>query len=213
MIKMMEQKINYQNKLKDLVKNFKGKKKLLLHSCCGPCSTEVISFLKDYFDITVFYYNPNIEPEEEYIHRKNEQIRFINELKIKEPNIKLDYLDCVYDNLEFKKIAKGLECEVEGGARCNKCFYLRIKKTALCALQNNYEFFGTTLTVSPHKNSQIINRIGEEIEKQVGIPFIYGDFKKNDGYKRSIEYSKLYNLYRQDYCGCLYGKEFSNENR
>lgn len=209
---MMEQKINYQNKLKDLVKTFKDKKRLLLHSCCGPCSTEVINFLKDYFEITVFYYNPNIEPEEEYIHRKSEQIRFINELKLKEPNIKLDYLDSSYENLEFKEIAKGLEKEREGGARCSKCFYLRIKKTALCAREHNYEFFGTTLTVSPHKNSQIINKIGETVAKEVGVPFIYGDFKKNEGYKRSIEYSKLYNLYRQDYCGCLYGKEFNNEH-
>jgi len=213
MIKMMEQKINYQNKLLDLVKTFKNKKRLLLHSCCGPCSTQVINFLKDYFQITVYYCNPNIEPIEEYMHRKHEQIRFIEELKKREPNIKLEYLDCDYKNGEFKEIAKGLETVREGGVRCNKCFYLRLKKTALCALDNNFEFIGTTLTVSPHKNSAIINKIGEEIAKEVGIPFIYGDFKKNDGYKKSIEYSKIYNLYRQDYCGCLYGKENNNANR
>ncbi len=209
---MTEIKINYQNKLLDLVKTFKEKPTLLLHSCCGPCSTQVINFLKDYFAITIYYYNPNIEPEEEYLHRKNEQIRFIKELKKQEPDIKLNFLDCDYANTDFKECAKGLEKEREGGARCQKCFYLRLFKTAATAKENNFAFFGTTLTVSPHKNSQVINKIGESIEKSTGIPFIYGDFKKNDGYKKSIEFSKVYNLYRQDYCGCLYGKEQNNEH-
>lgn len=207
----MQQKINYQSKLLDIVKNFQTKPKLLLHSCCGPCSTEVIDFLKDYFKITIYYYNPNIEPEEEYIKRRNEQIRFINELKKKSPHIELDFLvECDYDHDSFKKMVTGLEKEKEGGARCNKCFYLRLHKTALVAKSRGYEYFGTTLTVSPHKNSQMINRIGEKIAKSIEIEFIYGDFKKNNGYKKSIEFSKLYNLYRQDYCGCLYGKENQN---
>lgn len=196
------EKINYQVKLLELVKNFDHKPKLLLHSCCGPCSTQVISFLKDYFKITILYYNPNIEPFEEYEHRKREQKRFINEYK----DAEIDFLDCDYDNQEFKKCSKGLESEPEGGARCHKCYYLRLYKTAVMAHLNNFEYFGTTLTVSPYKNSQIINKIGEEISKRVNIPYIYGDFKKNDGYKKSIEYSKKYNLYRQDYCGCLYAK-------
>lgn len=207
----METKINYQNKLMDLVSTFSNKPKLLLHSCCGPCSTQVINFLKDYFKITIFYYNPNIEPNEEYIHRKKEQIRFIEELKKENNKIDLEYLDSIYDNDNFREYVKGLEQEKEGGARCSKCFYLRLSKTAFIARENGFDFFGTTLTVSPHKNSQIINKIGEKISETEGIPFIYGDFKKNDGYKKSIEYSKKYNLYRQDYCGCLFGRSSTNE--
>lgn len=201
------QKINYQNKLRELVQTFDRKPRLLLHSCCGPCSTQVIAFLKDYFDITVYYYNPNIEPLEEYLKRKQEQIRFIREYQKEHSTIHLDFLDCEYDNQQFKAIAKGLEQEKEGGARCKKCYYLRLKNTALKAREMGYEYFGTTLTVSPYKPSQIINQIGEYIQKEVGIAFIYGDFKKEDGYKKSILYSKEYHLYRQDYCGCLYGKE------
>ena len=199
----MKPKINYQKKLEELIKTLNEKPTLLLHSCCGTCSTEVISFLKDYFDITIYYYNPNIEPLEEYLHRKREQIRFLKEYK----EAKIKFLDCDYDNDSFKQIAKGLESVPEGGARCNKCFYLRMQRTATIAKDNNFEYFGTTLTVSPHKNSEIINEIGEKIMKEYNIKYIYGDFKKNDGYKKSIEMSKAYNLYRQDYCGCLYGKE------
>ena len=199
----MKPKINYQKKLEELVSTFTSKPKLLLHSCCGPCSTEVIDFLKDYFEITVFYYNPNIEPVEEYLHRKTEQIRFLKEYKEAE----VDFLDCDYDNSSFKEIAKGLEHEKEGGARCNKCFYLRMYETAKKAKDLGFAYFGTTLTVSPHKNSMIINEIGEHISGYLKISYIYGDFKKNDGYKKSIEFIKIYNLYRQDYCGCLYGKE------
>ena len=199
----MKPKINYQKKLEELVSTFTSKPKLLLHSCCGPCSTEVIDFLKDYFEITIFYYNPNIEPVEEYFHRKNEQIRFLKEYK----DAQVAFIDCDYDNSSFKEIAKGLEHEKEGGARCNKCFYLRMYETAKKAKELGFSYFGTTLTVSPHKNSTIINEIGEYISENLKINYIYGDFKKNDGYKKSIEFSKIYNLYRQDYCGCLYGKE------
>lgn len=198
----MKPKINYQKKLEELVSTFTSKPKLLLHSCCGPCSTEVIDFLKDYFEITIFYYNPNIEPVEEYLHRKKEQIRFLKEYK----DAQVAFIDCDYDNSSFKEIAKGLEHEKEGGARCNKCFYLRMYETAKKAKELGFSYFGTTLTVSPHKNSTIINEIGEHISGYLKINYIYGDFKKNDGYKKSIEFSKIYNLYRQDYCGCLYGK-------
>lgn len=207
---MMMEKINYQNKLLDLVKDFKDKPTLLLHSCCGPCSTQVIDFLKDYFIITVYYYNPNIEPLEEYLKRKNEQIRFIKEFNKKYKDKYIKFLDCDYDNLVYIKEVNNVTQEKEGGKRCSKCFYLRLDKTARKAKELNFNYFGTTLTVSPHKNSQVINRLGEVIAKEYNIPFIYGDFKKNDGYKKSIEYSKYYNLYRQDYCGCLYGKDLQN---
>ncbi len=198
--------INYQNMLLELINSLDYKPKLLLHSCCGPCSSYVISFLSPYFDITVYYYNPNIEPEEEYEHRKKEQIRFIEEYN-KNKKEKIKYIDSEYENSLFKKAVKGLEKCKEGGDRCSKCFYLRLKKTALKAKELNFDYFGTTLTVSPHKNSQVINKIGEQIAIELEMPFIYGDFKKNDGYKKSIELSKEYSLYRQDYCGCLYGKE------
>ncbi|MCM1053728.1 MAG: epoxyqueuosine reductase QueH [Ruminococcus sp.] len=203
---MNQKKINYQTKLLEIVKDFTYKPKLLLHSCCGPCSTEVIDFLKDYFLITVYYYNPNIEPKNEYLKRKREQLKFIR-LKNKELDEKLEFLDCDYDNESFKIMARNLENIKEGGARCNKCFYLRLYKTAEVAKLNNFDYFGTTLTVSPHKNSMMINKIGEYIAKTLNIKYIYGDFKKGDGYKKSILFSKYYDLYRQDYCGCLYGKE------
>ena len=196
-------KIDYQKELQELITKLDKRPRVLLHSCCGPCSTQVINFLIPYFDITVLYYNPNIEPQEEYIKRKNEQIKFINEYK---GDYKINFMDCDYDNKAYLDYVVGLENEPEGGARCSKCFMLRLDKTATLALQKDFDYFGTTLTVSPHKNSQVINQIGFDIEKKRGIKFLPGDFKKNDGYLKSIEYSKEYNLYRQDYCGC----HFSN---
>ena len=201
------EKINYQRVLEDLIKELDGKPKLLLHSCCGPCSTEVIDFLKDYFKITVYYYNPNIEPEEEYLKRKKEQIRFIEIFNKENGDKQISFLDCDYDNERFLEAAKCLEHEKEGRARCSKCFYLRMHKTADIAKENGFEYFGTTLTVSPHKNSQVINLIGEQISKELEIKYIYGDFKKNDGYKKSIAFSNKYKLYRQNYCGCHYARE------
>lgn len=203
----MESKINYQNKLLELISTLEDKPRLLLHSCCGPCSTEVIDFLHEYFDITVLYYNPNIEPEEEYVHRKSEQLKFIKAYA--KCNIK--FLDCDYANRDFEDNIKGLESEKEGGARCHKCYYLRLYKTARVAKENGFDYFGTTLTVSPYKNSQVINKIGESISNELNIKYLYGDFKKNNGYLKSIEFAKEYNLYRQNYCGCLYGKEFSHD--
>lgn len=195
--------MNYQNKLIELVNSLTKRPKLLLHSCCGPCSTTVLSFLKDYFDITVLYYNPNIEPLAEYEKRKSEQIRFINELN--DPYVK--FRDCDYDNVSFKNATVGLEKEKEGGARCSVCFKLRLEKTAQLAKDENFDYFGTTLTVSPYKNSRIINEIGAFLEQAYGVQYLYSDFKKNDGYKKSIELSHKYNLYRQNYCGCLYGRD------
>ena len=193
-------KTNYDLIYQDIVKNLDHKPTILLHSCCGPCSSSVIDTLKDYFKITIYYYNPNIEPKEEYEKRKSEQIRLIKELG------NIDYIDSDYDNASFLEASKGLEQEKEGGLRCPKCFYLRMSKTALKAKEEDFEYFGTTLTVSPHKNSQIINELGKKIEEETNIKYLYSDFKKHNGYLKSIELSKKYNLYRQDYCGC----HFSN---
>ena len=178
-------------------------KSLLLHSCCAPCSSHVIDTLTKYFDITILYYNPNIEPYEEYERRKEEEKRFISEY----PNVnKLDIIDCDYDNDKFISMSKGLENEPERGARCIKCYYLRMDYTANKCKELGYDYFGTTLTVSPYKDSNKLNEIGESLEKKYNVNYLYSDFKKNNGYKHSIELSKEYNLYRQDYCGCKYSK-------
>lgn len=178
------------------------KPKILLHSCCGPCSSAVIMALKDEFDITVFYYNPNIYPEKEYLHRKEEQIKLIKSLNAEGASV--DILDAEYDPETYEKYVCGLENEKEGGARCTKCFWLRLEKTAKTAKQNGFDIFATTLTVSPHKNAPLINEIGTKISEQEGIDYLVSDFKKKDGYKKSIELSKKYGLYRQNYCGCKY---------
>lgn len=200
-------KKNYNQMMEEQLAKIKEQSevpKLLLHSCCAPCSSHVISVLTKLFDITILYYNPNIEPIEEYEKRKEEEIRFINEY----PNInKLDYIDCDYDSDKFKNIAKGLEDVPEGGARCFKCYLLRMEYTAKKAKESHYDYFATTLTVSPLKNSQKLNEIGEELAITYNIPYLYSDFKKKEGYKHSIELAKEYNLYRQDYCGCIYSKE------
>lgn len=180
------------------------KPRILLHSCCAPCSSHCISVLTDFFDITVLYYNPNIEPYEEYLRRKEEEIKFISEYPHKN---RIDLIDCDYDNEKFKEMAKGLESLPEGGARCVKCYFLRLEKTALMAKENGYDFFGTTLTVSPYKNSNKLNEIGKKLEEKYGVAYLYSDFKKKNGYKHSIELAKEYNLYRQDYCGCIYSLE------
>jgi len=198
-------KINYDKLMQEEISTFNGtKKSILLHSCCGPCSSACIERLKEHFDITIIYYNPNIEPYEEYLHRKNEQIRLLNELNIK-------YIDDDYNNDYYHKLTEPLKNEKEGGKRCAVCFGIRLKYTAKKALDLGYDYFATTLTVSPHKNSDIINNIGYRIGKEYGIKFLYSDFKKREGYKRSIELSKKYDLYRQNYCGCLYSKEINNE--
>lgn len=178
-------------------------KKILLHSCCAPCSSHVITYLAPYFNITVLYYNPNIYPKEEYEKRKQEQIKLINELNT--PN-KLDYLDCDYDNDVYEELIKGYENCPERGARCPICFKLRLEKAAKLAKEHNYDYFCTTLTVSPYKNATQINEIGASLSDKYQIKWLYSDFKKEDGYKKSIELSKKYNLYRQNYCGCIYSQ-------
>lgn len=201
---------NYNNKMKEILSNLTGRKKILLHSCCAPCSTSCIERLTPYFDITILYYNPNIEPKEEYEKRKQYQINLITKFKSIH---KLDFIDCDYNNEKYHEIVKGLENEKEGGARCNKCYFLRMEKTALLAKKLGYDFFGTTLTVSPYKHSHTINAIGKSLEEKYNICFLYSDFKKEEGYKRSIELAKEYNLYRQDYCGCLYAKIRQEEKK
>ena len=191
------QKIDYNLKMKQIISNLSDKPKLLLHSCCAPCSSHVMQKIKEFFDITVVYYNPNIFPKEEYEKRKSEQIRLLDILNIK-------YLDCDYDENEFLKFVEGFENEKEGGARCSKCFLLRLEYTAKVAKEKHYNFFGTTLTVSPHKNAEIINNIGKALEDKYNINFLYSDFKKEEGYLKSIKLSNEYNLYRQNYCGCRY---------
>ena len=195
-------KINYDKVLEEIINKLDHKPKLLLHSCCGPCSSYVITYLKDYFDITILYYNPNIEPHEEYEKRKNEQIKLINELNI--PSLSL--IDTEYENNIYREYVKGYEDNPEGGSRCHLCYELRLKKSVELAKINGFEYFGTTLTVSPYKNASILNMLGEKLSKEYNVLWLYSDFKKKDGYKKSIELSKKYELYRQDYCGCLFSK-------
>ena len=193
-------KTYYQLELEEL-KNIKDKKRILLHSCCAPCSSHVITFLTNFFDITILYYNPNISPIEEYEKRKEEQIRLINEI---EKINKIDIIDCDYDNDKYESLIKGYEDCPERGQRCTICFNLRLEKTAKMASELKYDYFCSTLTVSPYKNSKLINEIGEKLGEKYNIKWLYSDFKKEDGYKKSIELSHKYNLYRQNYCGCKY---------
>lgn len=198
--------MNYSNvlekKLEDIISCEKVPT-LLLHSCCAPCSSYVISYLIKYFNITILYYNPNISPREEYERRKIEQIRLINEFDF---DNELTIMDCDYDNDVFEEMIKGLEKEKEGGIRCHKCYRLRLEKTAMLAKEGGFDYFCSTLSVSPYKNSKVLNEIGSVLEDMYDVKWLYSDFKKKDGYKKSIELSKKYNLYRQDYCGCIYSK-------
>lgn len=193
-------KENYDLKMQDILSSLGAEKpKLLLHCCCAPCSTACIERIKEYFDLTVYFYNPNIDNENEFNLRAKEQERFCAEQKI----------NCIIENYkkqEFLDVVFGLEEEREGGARCEKCFYLRLKRTAEKAKKLGCEYFATTLTVSPLKNANLLNRIGEKIEREEQVKFLLSDFKKRGGYLRSIQLSKEYNLYRQNYCGCEFSK-------
>ena len=199
-------KINYQLELDKIINKIEGEnttKSLLLHSCCAPCSSYVLAYLNKYFNITVFYYNPNITNKEEYLKRKQEQIRLISEL----PAInKINILDADYNPEKFFEISKGLENCREGGERCFKCYKLRLEATAKAAKENSFNYFCTTLTISPLKNAQKINEMGQMLGDEYQIPFLPSDFKKKEGFKKSIELSSQYNLYRQNYCGCIYSK-------
>ena len=196
--------MNYQLMLDETIKNLTNVPKLLLHACCAPCSSYCIEYLSNYFEITIYYYNPNIDKEEEYDYRYSELERFIKEFKTKYP---VHLINAGYHKQDFIKIATGLENEPERGARCLKCYRLRLEKSYQYAKENNFDYITTTLTLSPHKNSKVINEIGGELEKIYQVPYLYSDFKKRDGYKRSIVLSHEYNLYRQDYCGCEYSKK------
>lgn len=200
-------KINYQ-KLLDKQLSSLGKEvpTLLLHSCCAPCSSYCIEYLSQFFKITVYYYNPNIFPDEEYQYRAKEQQRLISEMPTKHP---VKYISSDYDSHNFFETVKGLENEPEGGKRCQKCFELRLRKTAIKASELDFDYFTTTLTISPLKNAQLINEIGMHIADEFNVVWLPSDFKKNEGYKRSIQLSKDYNLYRQNYCGCVFSKNKS----
>lgn len=200
-------KISYQKwldrKLEDL-KKVGSTPTLLLHSCCAPCSSYVIEYLSIFFSITIFFYNPNIHPEEEYIKRLEEQISLINRLQTKN---RVNFIAGLYEpDLFFKKV-KGLEQEKEGGQRCFKCFELRLKRTAQKACESDFQYFTTTLTVSPHKNAGLINRLGHNISSAYHVQYLFSDFKKNSGFQRSILLSNKYQLYRQNYCGCVFSKK------
>ncbi len=196
--------MNFDKQMWEEIKRLDTVPSLLLHSCCAPCSSTVISILSNYFKVTVFYYNPNIDTKEEYEKRKKEQIKFISEYKSKN---KVSFLDCDYEQESFLNKVRGLENEPERGARCPVCFRLRLEKTAKEAKKSKFDYFATTLTLSPYKNASQINEIGLFLEKNIGVKYLVSDFKKNDGYKKSIEYSKMFNLYRQDYCGCKFSKK------
>lgn len=198
-------KRNYQSELDKIIEGLEeSTPSLLLHTCCAPCSSYCIEYLSQYFNITVLYYNPNIYPREEYIHRKNEQIRLIGEMKTKHP---VSFIDCDFESEKFYETVKGLEECREGGERCFKCYRLRLEKSAQIAKENGFDYFTTSLTISPLKNAAKINEIGEELSEIYGVKFLPSDFKKKNGFKRSIELSREYNLYRQNYCGCLFSQK------
>ena len=195
--------MNYQIVLENTLKNLKEKKTLLLHACCAPCSSYVIEYLSNYFDITILFYNPNINNDIEYNKRLQELERFVKEFKTNNP---VKVISLGYNHDEYLQTVLGLEEEKEGGSRWLKCYRLRIEKTFEYAKQYNFDYVTTTLTISPLKNSQVINKIGSELENIYHINYLYSDFKKKEGYKRSIVLSHEYNLYRQDYCGCEFSK-------
>jgi predicted adenine nucleotide alpha hydrolase (AANH) superfamily ATPase len=200
-------KINYQRELDQLIERIEAEGRvptLLLHSCCAPCSSYCIEYLSQFFAITVFYYNPNIYPDEEYYHRVKEQQRFIREFPTKHP---VSFIEGDFEKDRFyAEVAKGLEKEPERGARCTKCFELRLGETAKRAAAEGVDYFATTLTISPMKDVELLNSIGERLGQQYGVEYLATEFRKKNGYLRSTQISKEYDMYRQDYCGCVYSK-------
>ena len=197
-------KKNYQLVLEKTIKELQKDSKrpsLLLHSCCAPCSSYVMEYLEQHFDITIFYYNPNISPESEFRFRSEEQKRLIKDM-----GYSVKYILGRYEPERFFALAKGHEQEVEGGARCFKCYRLRLEETAKAAKEGGFDYFTTTLSISPHKNAQVLNALGEELSLLYQVPYLFSDFKKKNGYRRSCELSVEYALYRQDYCGCPFSK-------
>ncbi len=190
---------NFDAQMREIFKGAAGKR-LLLHSCCAPCSSYCLEQVAPIFRTTVLYYNPNLDSEEEYARRKAEQVRFLRETGY------ADFLDCDYRPEEFYDAARGLEGEKEGGARCKACFTLRLRRTAEEAKKGGYDYFATTLTLSPLKNSDLINAIGFALQEEYGVRYLPSDFKKRGGYLRSVELSKEHGMYRQNYCGCVFSK-------
>lgn len=206
---MQVQKINYQKELDKELERLEQEgrvPRLLLHSCCAPCSSYVLEYLSEYFEITVFYYNPNIYPESEYYKRVKEQQMLIGKL---DPSHTVSFLEGEYDKEKFYRMAAGLEQIKEGGERCFRCYALRLREAAERAKEGGFDYFTTTLSISPLKNAQKLNEIGLAAGREMGVAYLVSDFKKKNGYKRSVELSEEYGLYRQDYCGC----QFSLENR
>ncbi len=195
-------KVNYQQKMESQILALKGKKRLLLHACCAPCSSAVLEKLCDYFDITIYYYNPNISPETEFNKRYDELEKLIEKMKLNVKTVKAPY-----ENNLFEKTIESFREMPEGGIRCFRCYELRMNQTACFAKENGYDYFTTTLSISPYKNADKLNEIGQKLANQYGISYLFADFKKKDGYKRSIELSSIYHLYRQNYCGCIYSKK------
>ncbi len=193
----------YTEAVIDEITRSKEKKSLLLHVCCAPCSSYVLEYLSNYFDITVFFYNPNIDSFAEYRYRADEEKRLISEMGLTD---KVAYFEAEYAPEEFFDMAKGLEELPEGGARCAKCFELRLEKSAERARQGGFDYFTTTLSISPLKSSELLNAIGKKLSEKYGVEYLYSDFKKKNGYKRSVELSREHRLYRQSYCGCAFSK-------
>lgn len=197
-------KINYQKVLDKELEKIKASgrvPKLALHVCCAPCSSYCLTYLTDYFDIISFYYNPNIYPKEEFEKRLHEEERFVEEM----PKVHhVDVVEGAWDNSRFNDLIKGMEDIPEGGKRCFVCYEMRLEKTAAYAAENGFDYFTTTLSLSPYKDSQKLNDIGRKVSMKYGIPYLYSDFKKKGGYQKSIELSREYGLYRQNFCGCVY---------
>ena len=197
---------NYAKELERLIQKLQQEGKvprLLLHACCAPCSSAVLEYLSQYFAITLLYYNPNIGPLEEYQKREAELRRLVSQMKFTLP---VELLPCQYDGQAFVQAARGLEGEPEGGKRCEACFRLRLRYAAQEAARLRFDYYTTTLSISPMKNAPLLNQLGEEIGREFGVAHLPSDFKKKDGYKRSVQLSKEYDLYRQDYCGCAFSK-------
>ena len=206
-------KVNYQLVLEQTLREIREKgerPRLLLHACCAPCSSYVIEYLTEYFDITLLYYNPNISPASEHSERANELSRLACEMKGLK-NVSVVITD--YTPQDFESIAAGLENEAEGGARCAKCYRLRLEYSAVYARDHGFDYFTTTLSISPHKNAEILNGVGKALSEKYGVPYLLSDFKKKNGYRRSCELSEQYGLYRQNYCGCIYSKNEAEKTR
>ena len=209
-------RINYQKQLEEVLKRMKeeGKRKrLLLHACCAPCSSYCLEYLREAFALTVFFYNPNLTEQEEYRRRVEEEKRLIALMNAQEGSSQIEILEGRYEPERFLEAAKGLETCKEGGERCARCFALRLGETARVAAEGEFDFFTTSLTISPLKNSALLNRIGAQEGERYGVRFLPSDFKKNNGYLRSTQLSRLYGLYRQNYCGCIYSKVEASDRR